>query len=557
MRPRAFANSPLFALLAVVLLTWPALLAAQATKPAPPQNPRGAYRISGTVVNAKTSQPLARAQVAVTNTKNSKDNQSMTTADDGKFQFQVGSGKYSLQGAKRGFLTHAYEQHENFWTGIVAGSGLDTETLVLRLPPVGMIAGKVTDEVGDPARGATVTVFYENHVAGIARIVQLRSVATDDLGTYEATLLPAGTYFVSASAQPWYAQHPPSQQPGVHAVADVDRNLDVAYPVSYYKDAGQADDATPIPVRPGDHAEVDFQLAPTSALRLVLHAAADASGAFNMPAVQQPTFGGFTAPVPMQADQPSPGVYELSGLPPGRYSLESHGSSDGNTKGSTDFELANDGQEMDLSAGPPAATVKMTAQLQGATQLPPRLSLGLRDEKGNIGQFVEVNEKGEAELPGVLPGEYDVVAGGGQTAYSVSRITSEEVTSKGHRLSVAAGATLPVSVTLVSGTATVEGFAQRLGKPAAAAMIVLVPNDPESNPELFRRDQSDLDGSFALRGIVPGTYTVLAIEDGWELDWAKPAVIEIYRKRGQKLIVPDRMKGSLHLPGPVEVQPRL
>jgi len=57
----------------------------------------------------------------------------------------------------------------------------------------------------------------------------------------------------------------------------------------------------------------------------------------------------------------------------------------------------------------------------------------------------------------------------------------------------------------------VEGVAQRSGKPAPAAMVVLVPDDPEANLELFRRDQSDLDGSFALAQVVPGTYTILAI----------------------------------------------
>jgi len=95
----------------------------------------------------------------VTETKNPQNTQSMVTAEDGRFQFQVGAGKYSLQGLKRGFLTFAYEQHENFWTGIVTGAGLDTENLILRLPPTAMIGGKVTDEIGEPVRGATITIF--------------------------------------------------------------------------------------------------------------------------------------------------------------------------------------------------------------------------------------------------------------------------------------------------------------------------------------------------------------------------------------------------------------
>jgi len=41
----------------------------------------------------------------------------------------------------------------------------------------------------------------------------------------------------------------------------------------------------------------------------------------------------------------------------------------------------------------------------------------------------------------------------------------------------------------------VEGTAKRAGTPFAGAMVVLVPEDPEDNADLFRRDQSDLDGT--------------------------------------------------------------
>jgi hypothetical protein len=87
-------------------------------------------------------------------------------------------------------------------------------------------------------------------------------------------------------------------------------------------------------------------------------------------------------------------------------------------------------------------------------------------------------------------------------------------------------------------------------------MIALVPKDPADNRELFRRDQSDLDGSFSLRSVVPGTYTVVAIENGWELDWAQPEVIARYAEHGQLMTIDERNQGTVHLPSVVEVQPR-
>ena len=50
----------------------------------------------------------------------------------GKFEFNgLAAGKYSLVGAKRGFVTSAYDQHDQFSTAIVTGAGLETEALIL------------------------------------------------------------------------------------------------------------------------------------------------------------------------------------------------------------------------------------------------------------------------------------------------------------------------------------------------------------------------------------------------------------------------------------------
>jgi hypothetical protein len=125
----------------------------------------------------------------------------------------------------------------------------------------------------------------------------------------------------------------------------------------------------------------------------------------------------------------------------------------------------------------------------------------------------------------------------------------------GHSFTVPAGANLALSLSVVGGTADVNGLAQRVGKGAAGAMIVLVPENPDANHELFRRDQSDLDGTFTFHSVIPGTYTVIAIENGWDLDWSKTAVISRYITHGQRLIVSDS-QAAIRLPNPVEIQPK-
>ena len=87
-------------------------------------------------------------------------------------------------------------------------------------------------------------------------------------------------------------------------------------------------------------------------------------------------------------------------------------------------------------------------------------------------------------------------------------------------------------------------------------MIVLVPKNAEANPELFRRDQGDQDGTFGLPSVLPGAYTVVAMNDGWDLDWGKSAVIGRYLAHGRAVGVSDDAGGVVHLPDAVEVQPK-
>ena len=217
--------------------------AAPQTANIPPAIIPGGYRIAGSVVSKADGRPLGRARVTVRDAKEPQKFQSMVTAEDGKYEFNgVPAGKYSLTGAKRGFIAASYDQHDQYSTAIVTGAGLETETLLLRLAPNAVIAGKGLDEANDPVRHAQVTLYYNDHSSGVDQIRQFRSAQTNDLGEYELTPLMPGTYFLSASGKPWYAIHPhsdPGQSESEHAsevTSTVDRALDVAYPVTYYPD---------------------------------------------------------------------------------------------------------------------------------------------------------------------------------------------------------------------------------------------------------------------------------------------------------------------------------
>ena len=517
----------------------------------------GPFRIAGTVVSANGGSPLGQALVSIVNTKDPRDAQSMVTSEEGRFEFkQLRAGKYSLQGARRGFVTGFYDQHEQFSTAIVTGAGVDTENLVLRLSPSAVLAGKVIDESGEPVRHANVTLYREDHSAGVSRVVRFSADTTDDRGSFEFAPLNPGTYYLSAVAAPWYAVHPVSARTdnAQASAVMVDRNLDVAYPTTYYADATDSDDALPIPVRGGDRLEIEIHLSPVPALHLLVHVPENSQQGAPMPELHKREFDSNEF-VRYEGAQPvSPGLFELTGIPAGKYSVRMLGSEPGKHGLASEIDLTNDGQELETASAEPMSTLKVSVQMPPGEKLPEVLSIALRDSAGRIVSFHPVDAKGGADFGDVVPGKYVVLAPSPNKAYSVVRISSEGGDTAGHTLNVAPGSALSITVFLVGGSASVEGFVKRGEKGVAGAMVVLVPENAESNRERFRRDQSDLDGSFKLPSVIRGTYTVIAIADGWDLDWSQPGVIARYTPQGQKLTISDRGQRSIRLPESVQVQ---
>ena len=515
----------------------------------------GAFRVAGTVINKIGGHPLGGARVELTDARNPQRVQSVVTSDDGRFTFQVLAGKYSLQAAKRGFIPAFYNQHQQFSTAIVTGAGLDTENLILRLAPHAVLTGKVLDESGEPVRHATVTVYREDRQSGVSLIHAFRQASTDDQGTYEVAPLDDGTYFVSASARVWYAVHPSAATEGEVAMPSaVPTSLDVAYPITYYGDATESDDALPIPIRGGDRVEADIHLTPVPALHLLVHVSGDGKHGFNLPDLEQSVFDGVTNVEAGSSRMIRQGLFEMTGIPAGRYGARIYGPQYGGAKELTEIDLTTNAQELDTSSAIPASTVKAKVQVAGEATLPSPLTVALRNSKGRVVSQAEVDARGEVTFPDVESGAYTLLAGSPTKPYAVK--VSAPAGASGRTLNVPLGSSLEVTLLLVGGEVNVEGIAKQAGKPVSGAMVVLVPKDPESNHDLFRRDQSDQDGTFSLPNVIPGSYTVIAIENGWDLDWGKPAVLAQYTRHGQTITIGSRAHETMQLPEPVEVVPK-
>ncbi len=538
--------------LGCLLFAWPAAVVAQTQQLA---FGGGHFRIAGTIISASEGHPLSRARVSLRDVKNAQNQIFLITGDDGHFEFaNLPAGKYSLTGAKRGYISAAYDQHEQFSTAIVTGAGVDTENLTLRLVRTAVLTGHIFDESGEPVRAANVTLWRDDHSAGVSRTVSYRSDMSDDLGSFEFAPLDAGTYFVSVIAKPWYAVHPPStrQTSAPDAPTSVDRSLDVVYLPTYYAGATEVEDASPILLRGGDRLDLDLHLAPVPALHVILHAPPlEVGQSFQMPMLLKRDFEGSQEGIQPEVQMTAPSVFEITAAP-GKYELRLP-QRNGEPVRSSEVEISQDNQELDASAGQAVSTITAKVELIGETALPPQMAFALRNSQHRVVAWGAMSPAREVTFGDVAPGNYEVLAGAASRAYSVVSMTVNGSPVSGHSFAVPAGTALALSLRVVGGAADVNGLALRAGKGAAGAMIVLVPRNPEANNELFRRDQSDLDGTFTFRSVIPGTYTAIAIENGWDLDWSKPAVISRYATHGQKIVV-GGSQSAMQLPNPIEIQ---
>ncbi len=519
----------------------------------------GKYSISGVVVSAATGQPLDRADVTLQTSNQGTQVAETTTGQDGRFVFEhLAAGKYSLQASRRGYISAAYDEHEGFSTAIVTGEGLTADGLVFRLSPRAVIRGTVTDETGDPVQQARVSLYRQNLRNGLGNIVRAGITVTDDTGAYEFARLEAGNYFVAVSANPWYATRPQERRDAEGNLIPNDQRspLDVAYPVTFYADVTDSDSATPIPLKAGDQVLVNFAMHAVPAVHLSVQIPAPSGRGFAMPQLAQEIFGTTdrVQSAVMRGGQGGDGMMtvEYEGVAPGHYSLESRGGGEASRAASID---ATSDTRIDLAQAGALADVSGKIAMADGGKLPDRLTISLRSSDGrrNAGGE-EVDADGSFSLHGVPPGSYEVWASAQGGSVAVTQMTATGAATEGHMLKVGNQA-VAISAMLAEGSATVTGFAKRDGKPAAGVMVLLAPKNPGADREMFRRDQSDSDGSFSLRQAVPGEYTVVAIEDGWVLDWARPEVIAHYLARGVKVVVPPHAK-DFAIKDPIEVQPK-
>jgi protocatechuate 3,4-dioxygenase beta subunit len=492
----------------------------------------------------------------------------------GRFQVELPhSGWWSLSGSSRGFRRQNYDMHEDFFSSIVLTPAGPAMEVTLRLQPDAAISGVVRDEAGEPVRDVQVAVEQvtaapKGTSAGPARVQahQVGFAQTDDRGMYEVAGLAPGAYRVRVQGQPWYAQGSRGRGPrtGGNASGSLDPSLDVVYPMQWFPGVEMEEQAEVIRLTGAEDRQADFHLQPIPAAHV--H--------FTLPErLQEQVLASPRQPAGIMisrvsaSDGLSQNMFgsaegDFGGLAPGTYEVRTPG---------TDGKASAEVRRIQIGPGSVGGI-----DLSGATLLTKVkvLTQGVADDAvGDViftdvasGRTVNVTQgalramgrgaggPGFAGVRGgaagtdddrsvfVAPGRYAVSLGSsGQSFVTGLKATGAQVS--GLIVQVDGGSPV-VTLQVASGKSQVAGVARMGGLPAAGAMVLLVPANSGELGELAvtQRDQTNTDGSFAIRGVIPGRYILLAIDHGWDVNWHDPATLAMYLAHGVPLEIAPSSK---------------
>ena len=540
----------------LILFTLAALAQEKNSAPAPATEK---WKISGIVVDATSSTPLAGVEVALAAIATRNDFRTTTTAEDGRFAFDnLGPGKYTLTGQRKGYVREFFDQHAQYSTSIAVGPKLQSENLFFRLHRDASISGTVTDDQNEPVRNAEITLLQESIFNGEI-ILRARGTANDE-GVYHFGHLTPGKYFVAVSCQPWYAQRPyrfsskttrtitdngTTEIRGTNdhqdAAEEQQRNspLDVAYPVTFYPGATEFEAAAPIVLSSGDRFTADLNLRAVPAIHLQITGSIPVQGGNAQ--VQAHIPGGVDMPVRSTSMQVEPGVMEVSGLVPGHYFLHMNLYDGKNWSNSSKEVTVSGDARITVDEKDSYVPLSGTLKLEPLGPFPERGQVIFRNKASGRRFFATISIKGEFEVDrGVLAGRYEISVSA--IDYFLKSMTATGGRVAGRILDVTTGTPVKLTLEMTQGLGQINGVALKNDTPLGSVMVVLVPQDPVANPQYFRRDQSDSDGTFTLASVVPGKYTAIAIENGWDLQWGNPKALKPYMAQGTPVQVEPKGK---------------
>jgi len=538
-------------------------LAAPLTAQTTPEDPPPAI-IEGSVINIQNSRTIPRATVTLLHSKGTG---SKSQRDDGSGHFMfknVEPGIYRLMAERQGFFSD--ERKREYQPQFEVAAGTHIRNLPVRLMPAAVVSGEVLDEYSDPVQDAEIRLLAIQMRLGQMDLPVVGKAMTNDRGEYRIAGLHPGKYYVVVEYKSKALATLTSIVETVNTLQNTTDNRGhpvkvempavpdpaYTYPSQFYPSTSDFKQAQGLRLNPGDEIAVNFLLisAPVVSIRgrVTNGMTGGPPPGGQVSALWTPYMGGER--IPGQVSKQN-GAFEIRGLAPGTYTVR---------VSFTDDKLAFEGEQTVEVGNQGAENVQISA-------LPDFAAAGhvtiTGDLKNPIAR-VMLEFAGEGTMPRVRASanspefKFDAQLRPERRYHAAIRNLPEDYYLKSLAISghdvppdnvVVSGMHGDIEIVLSPAGARIEGTLFDAEEEPTRGSILLIPDVPDPGPpDLFRRASADSKGKFTFRGVVPGSYRMLAVESvnlSGEIN--DPDFQRTIGNRGQSLTVEETGKYTVSL----------
>ncbi len=504
--------------------------------------------VAGQVTNAVTGEPVAGASITL---RRNDAGVSYGTATDaaGKFAMKnIGPGKYNLLVQRNLFLSGQYGERApgRQFTPLVLEPGQEVRDITIRLMPQSVIAGRVTDDKGEPLMRVRIAALKMRYRPGGKELELAGDSSTNDLGEYRIFDLAPGRYYVRAT----YG-NPGSGNLDGSAIPVPDES----YVPIWYPGVPDPPAAASIDLSGGGVTRtIDFTLSKVRTVRVSGKVKNNTPAPNSRIMVWLTPRGGFGSGSSAWADPQ--GNFTVRGVIPGSYTIRAEVWEGQRTNSVRQaVEVGATGLDNLSLAIMPRTGMEVSGQVkvEGAGEPPSLAAVEVRlmardpDAAPATGS-ARADGHGAFRLTDVEPGEYDLWAWGFPEGYYIKSVRQgdEEALEKG--LDLTRGSA-PVTVVLAPGAGEVTGVVQdNKQTPSPGATVVLLPVAQSHRLRLREQNtMADQNGRYTFKNIDPGDYKLFAWEDVEPGAWSDPDFMKPFETKGVAVTIREHGRESVPL----------
>jgi protocatechuate 3,4-dioxygenase beta subunit len=515
--------------------------------------------IAGTVVRFTDSAPLKSAIVELVDADKQESKVTTVTDSNGRFQLKgLDPARYRLLVSRSSFVTQQYGQRSPGGPGstLSLSPGQEMNDLLFRMIPSAVIAGRVSNEDGEPLPNAEVTALREAYYEGARKLEPQAFTQTNDLGEYRLFGLGPGRYFVKVAHK---LDTQTKFENNAHLRA-ADNSVQ-GYVPEYYPGSPELFKATSLTVKAGEEvSRIDLTLRPINVFSVRGHVynAVDKKKGVGailelLPRSSSIIWGRFESQE-IFIQKPD-GSFEFSDVLPGSYVITLQWRDENKTYfARRNVDVGNADVEGVLLTIAPGILINGHVTWDGKPALESdELNVYLRSAvSGSIilnGEGAKVSEDGVFSLKNVWEDTYRLLTYGESPDCYLKSVRYGTSNALEDGFTVQGGSDAALEVTISSRGARVQGAVTDAdGLPLAGVWAVLVPEQAHRGQmQMYKVATTDQYGHFELRGIPPGDYKLFSWDQVENGAWQDPEFLKPFEEKGEEVKLQEGDQKTINL----------